>query len=471
MDWNRFISFIKGLGYEGNPEDFAAVVRWLKTNGHDTDSATDADGATYELKALYDERPGKPLDVTTAVKAAAEDERIQAAVEARLEEFTASTGLAVNGRKRHTVEVKARTSDDPTGGFGERGFGTFCKAVVAACNKSNPVVSDTLEIWQKASLSTYGAESPGADGGFAVPPQFREAIVSRVMGEDSILSRCDQIPMSSNMISFPEDETTPWQTSGGILAFWEGEAGTFTQSKPALKLKELRPRKVTALVPVTEELLEDSTAMGAYVSRKAGEKIDFKVGEAIFRGTGAGQPLGFLNGGSKISVTKETNQVADTLTGPNIIKMWSRMYGPWRRNAVWFINQDTEPELMRLSLSGRTDSGGAVSGFGGLLYMPAGGLSASPFPTLLGRPVISTQHCATVGDEGDIILADMQQYAAGIRGGLESQSSIHLWFDQDAVAFKFRMRIDGMPWMSTAISARASGSPTMSAFITLAARA
>jgi hypothetical protein len=31
---------------------------------------------------------------------------------------------------------------------------------------------------------------------------------------------------------------------------------------------------VTALVPVTEELLEDAAALGGYVAGKAGEKID-----------------------------------------------------------------------------------------------------------------------------------------------------------------------------------------------------
>mgnify|MGYP004452798569 FL=1 len=150
--------------------------------------------------------------------------------------------------------------------------------------------------------------------------------------------------------------------------------------------------------------------------------------------------------------------------------MWQRLYGPWRTNAVWMVNQDVESELYRLTLLGRTGTGASTTNFGAFLYIPPGGMSGSPFGTLMGRPVIPTQHCSELGTVGDINLCAWDQYVTATRGGLESQTSIHLWFDQDAVAFKFRMRVDGQPWANSVISPRA-GSNTMSAFITLATRA
>ena len=59
---------------------------------------------------------------------------------------------------------------------------------------------------------------------------------------------------SSNTITFPKDETTPWASSGGLQAYWDGENDQLTQSKVALKEHTLRLNKLTALVPVTEEL-------------------------------------------------------------------------------------------------------------------------------------------------------------------------------------------------------------------------
>ena len=477
MKWQDFIDLITSEeGFDGNGDDFEAVQKWMRAKGHNPEAVKIGEDETLDLRELFDNRPGKPLDVSAAKRKADEDARINAKVDERLAEIRTVYGPLdrPKGEKanphRHDIKVGADClTEDPKGGF--KHAGEFYADVFAAGRKEDQYTPDRLQVWHKATLATYGADIPGADGGFSVPPDFRASITQRVEGEDSVLSRCDQVPLSGNSISFPDDETTPWQTSGGILANWEGETGAITQSKPALKLKELKLRKVTVLVPVTEELLADSTAMASYVTRKAGEKLDFKIGEAIFRGTGVGQPQGFIGHASTIDVAKETAQAANTITGINLLKMYSRGYGPYRSNSIWWIQQEAEPQLMRASLTGTTDGGTATTSFGGLVYLPPGGLSDRPFGSLFGRPVISSQHCAQLGTSGDIVFASMPQYVCAIKsGGIEAATSMHLWFDQDAVAFKFRMRVDGQPWNSSTISPRA-GSNTMSAFVTLATRA
>jgi HK97 family phage major capsid protein len=469
MKWSHFIEQIRSDGYEGADDDYAAVTKWLKANGHNTESVATEDG-TINLKQLFEDRPGKMMDVSKAKRDADDEARVQKIVEERVSALEASLEPRAKSKasKTHDIKVgKDRLADDPKGGF--KHAGEFFKAVQLAGTGGESIPQE-LDSYQKATLSTYGAESVGTDGGFSVPQEYREAIMKVVEGEDSILSRCNQIPLSGNSVSLVTDETTPWQTSGGLLAYWGGEAGTQTQSKPNLKAKELKLRKVYALVPVTDELLDDSTALGAWLPQKAGEKLDFKIGEAIFRGTGAGQPLGFLNSGSLISVTKEASQGATTLLGSNIIKMWMRLYAPYRRTAVWFVNQDVEWELLRMSVTGRVNSGGTTSAWGGFIYIPPGGVSGAQYGTLMGRPVIPTQHAATLGQAGDISLCAMNKYLCATKsGGVESSSSIHLWFDQDATAFKFRMRVDGQPEMNSAISPRA-GSNTLSAFVVTAVR-
>ena len=211
--------------------------------------------------------------------------------------------------------------------------------------------------------------------------------------------------------------------------------------------------------------------MAAYLNRKAPEVLTYKINEAIVQGTGAGQPLGILNSGGKVEVAKVGSQVADTVVGLNIINMWSRLYAPSRPNAVWLINQDVEPELLTLQKQGKLDTGASTADWGEALYMPAGGLSGAPYGTLFGRPVIPTQACETLGDAGDVILADLGQYLAPVKGGgIRSSSSIHLWFDWDCVAYKFTFRMGGQPWLSAPISPR-DGSTTLSPFVTLAVRA
>jgi HK97 family phage major capsid protein len=88
----------------------------------------------------------------------------------------------------------------------------------------------------------------------------------------------------------------------------------------------------------------------------------------------------------------------------------------------------------------------------------------------MGRPLIPTEACSTVGDVGDIIFADLGAYLTITKsGGVRSESSIHLWFDQDLVAFRFTMRIDGRPWLSAPI-ARANGGNTLSSVVVLETR-
>jgi HK97 family phage major capsid protein len=104
------------------------------------------------------------------------------------------------------------------------------------------------------------------------------------------------------------------------------------------------------------------------------------------------------------------------------------------------------------------------------VYMPPNGLSASPFATILGRPAIPHLACKAIGDVGDISFVDLSQYVTAVKtGGVKSDVSMHLWFDQALTAFRFMMRVDGRPWLSQAISPP-NGSSTLSPFITLAAR-
>jgi len=352
------------------------------------------------------------------------------------------------------------------GNHGFRSLGEFANAVRIAGWRGGETDQRLI---RNAALSTYGSEGVGADGGFAVPPDFRPAIMEKVMAPETLLGMCDNQETASNNMSFPTDETTAWQSTGGIQAYWEGEAAAITQSKPALGQVNLRLHKLTALVPVTEEQMGDVTQMDSYLRRKGPEKIDYKVSDAIYRGSGGGMPLGALLSPALVTVAAETSQPADTVVSANVFKMWSRMYAPCRRTSVWLINQDLEPQLYSMTVNVRNQAGTENVG-GSAVYIPAGGINASPFGLLMGRPVIPHEVCSALGDLGDIMLADFTKYLAVTKaGGVRTDTSIHLWFDQDVMAFRFIFRLAGQPWWSAPI-ARANGSNTLSAFVTLASR-
>lgn len=348
------------------------------------------------------------------------------------------------------------------GNGGWRNLGDFARAVKAA--SSGQGMDGRLQ----ASLSTYGSEGVGADGGFAVPPDYRNTIMSIVQGEDSLFSRTDNMPSESNSVTVPTDETTAWGTSG-VRVYSRAEAGAMTQSKPALKDVTVRLNEIYAFVPVTDELLEDAPLLSSFLTTKAGEAIDFKITDYIINGTGAGQPLGILNSGALVTQAALGSQAVDTIQAPNIAAMWSRMPARARASAIWLCNQDAEQQLMRMGFqigdAAQTTFTGGVP-----LFVPPGGLSAAPYATLMGRPIVTTEACSALGDVGDIIFAYMPGYFMPYKaGGIKSDVSMHLYFDQAVTCFRWTLRFGGQPWLSAPI-ARKNGSNTLSHFVTLAAR-
>lgn len=361
-------------------------------------------------------------------------------------------------RRPMNVTVTDRLTQD-RGKWGWKSFGEYALAAAKASHRSGHI-DPRLIANAPTTVSTGGTD---ADGGYAVPPDFREQILVKVMGEDTIIGMTDQLVTSSNSITMPTDETTPWQSSGGVLAAWTGENAQMTQTKVALGTNVVPLHKLTALCPVTEELLEDAPAIDRYLSAKVPDKMNFKITDAILNGTGSGQPTGIVGHAATVTVAKEIAQAADTVNATNIKKMYLAMYGQWRRDAVWLINQDLETQLWDMSLELTSSS---IP-----LYVPVGGFSQAPFATLLGRPVIPTQGAQTLGDLGDILFVNLSQYMSVTKTtGLRADVSMHLWFDYDTLAYRFILRIGGKPWHGSTIAAL-NGSGVYGAAVELAERA
>lgn len=350
---------------------------------------------------------------------------------------------------------------DPKGGW--KSFGEFAAAIVSASKKQGGVVDERLSIGA-TDATTFGNTDSGVDGGYLVADDFRDEIFRPVMEELSLLSMTDSIPSNSDTLVLPVDETTPWDNANGIRVYWPSEAAAITQSKPVFKKFRTDLDKVTALVPISSELLMNAPGLDAYLRSKAPEKIGFSVDLKIISGIGVGEPLGILNSDALISVAKEGSQSADTVVAGNINKMYGRMYAPYRKDAVWLCNQDVEQQLEALAYTG-TQTNAPI-------YRPVGeNGNLSEFATLKNRPVIPHQAMKALGDKGDVIFADLKQYLSTVKSlGLRSDVSMHLWFDQDLMAFRFILHIGGQPWLSAPIDPL-NGSSTLSSFVTLDERA
>ena len=350
---------------------------------------------------------------------------------------------------------------DPLHGF--RTMGEFVQAVFQA-EKPGKSIDERLLIGggrNAAAPGSFANESAGQDGGFLVPPQFSQEIFKLSLGEDSLLPLTDNVEVSGNSMAFPKDETTPWGTNG-IRAYWQGEAASAVATKPVLGLATLRLKKLMALVPTTDELLDDANALTSYLPEKVALSIRWKTNESILFGAGNGVPIGALAAGATVTVAKESGQATQTLQAQNLAKMIARLPAGSFANAVWIVNNDVLPALFTLTLGNYP------------IYLPmgmnVGGIQTSPYGTLLGRPVFVSQHANTFSSQGDILLVDLKYYQTITKaGGMQTATSMHLYFDADLTAFRTTFRMDGQAKIVAPISP-AKGSTTMSPFIQLGAR-
>jgi HK97 family phage major capsid protein len=349
-------------------------------------------------------------------------------------------------RSGHRVQVENRAA----GTFGFRDFGEFAQAVRNAGIHGRP--TDPRLLNSAGPPDNVMTEGVNADGGYAVPPDYRADIQSLIMAEDSLLPLTDNITTSSNRVVVPIDSSTPWDTIGGIQAYWDKECALKKNSKLALDQVTVALNKLYVLVPVSDELLEDAPALAALLRRKAPEKMDYKISDAILNGTGNGEPQGIYTSPAAVIVPRPGTQPAKTVTVQNIVQMWTAFYSA-SRSAVWIMSQDAQAALLSLYFPIVGAGGNPVSGFPA--YLPPGGLSAAPYGTLMGRPIVVTDAAAPLGETGDVALVDLKAYLTATKvGGLRQDISIHLWFDYDITCFRFVIRVGGTPWFKAPITTK-----------------
>ncbi len=357
------------------------------------------------------------------------------------------------------ISIHDNASDDPMRAFSNTA--DFCLAVSQASlqRRQGQAIDRRLGALEAAAPGTAGSEGIGSEGGFLVPPGIGEQLFTHSLDEESLLPLCDDMPVDGNSMSLPTDETTPWDNSGP-RAYWTVELGAATPTKPEFTLTELKLKKLMALVPVSNELFADAPALASYLPRKLGSAIRWESNLSILFGTGAGKPAGALVSPAAVTVPADAGQLAGTLSATNIANMVSRLPPGSLRRAIWLVNNDVLPALWTLTLGNQP------------IYLPAGAgpLQASPYGTLAGRPVVASQMPYSFGDAGDVVLLDLSYYQTITKAsGVSTATSMHLYFDADAMAYLVAFRLDGGPKLTRPISSYRGGA-ALSPFVQLAAR-
>ena len=263
-----------------------------------------------------------------------------------------------------------------------------------------------------------------SEGGYLVPDEYERTLVEALEEENIFRQLAKVIQTSSG------DRKIPVVATKGT-ASWIDEEGAFTESDDSFGQVSIGAYKLGTMIKVSEELLNDSVFdLESYISRESARRIGAREEEAFFTGDGSGNPLGILaaTGGAETGVTAAS---ATAVTADELMDLFYSLKSPYRRNAVWVLNDSTIKAVRKLK-----------DGNGQYLWQPS--LTAGTPDTILGRPVKTSAYMpAIAAGAKTVAFGDFSYYWIADRQGRSFKRLNELYAATGQVGFLASQRVDG----------------------------
>lgn len=305
----------------------------------------------------------------------------------------------------------------------------------------NPNDQRLAAMYQERQAAEDMSMSDGPRGGFMVPTQFLSE-VQRVEPQDAIFRpRARVLPAGTPpdaAVTMPALDQTAGATGttmrGGVDVTWVEEGGEKPKTDTKLRQVTLEPKEVTASMDVTDKLLRNWQAAGAFLQMLLRDAIINAEEDAFLSGNGVGKPLGLLNSGAIHQVARNTSS---TILTADIDEMTSRLL--MRGGApVWLASQSTMPKLRAL----KDEQGNRIW---------SDSLVPGNPPTLGGAPVLWHERSPLLGSKGDLALVNLAYYLIKDGSGPFVAASEHVKFRENKTVFKIFWNVDGQPWLTAPI--------------------
>ena len=274
----------------------------------------------------------------------------------------------------------------------------------------------------KAPIHNVLSESTDQDGGFLVPEEFENYIVTG-------LDAANVIRSIAKVITTHNDRKIPVAV-GHSVANWTPENGAFTESNPTFGQKQIDAHKLTDLIRVSVELLQDSAfPLEEYIANEFARAFGAAEEEAFCVGTGSGQPTGiFTANGGQVGVTAAAN---NAITADELINLVYALKSPYRRNPGFLMNDATISAIRKLK-----------DGNGVYLWQPS--LQAGEPDKLLGYDLYTTPYAPTMAAGAyTVAFGDFQNYWIGDRAGRTVQRLNELYATNGQIGYVATERVDG----------------------------
>lgn len=271
-----------------------------------------------------------------------------------------------------------------------------------------------------------------AEGGYLVPDEYEHKLIE-ALEEENIFRR-----LAHTIQTDSGERKIPVVASKGT-ANWIDEEGPYIDSDDNFTQITIGAHKLGTTIKVSEELLRDSVFnLEDYISREFARRIGAREEESFFTGDGNGKPLGVLadDGGAEVGVTAAS---ATAITADELMDLFHSLKTPYRKNAVWVMNDATIKAVRKLK-----DNNGQ--------YLWQAALTAGAPNTLLGRPVYTSAYMPTIAAGAkSVAFGDFKYYWIADRQGRTFKRLNELYAINGQVGFIGSQRVDGKLTLTEAI--------------------
>ena len=279
---------------------------------------------------------------------------------------------------------------------------------------------DTVPYEVRNALS----EGVDTEGGYLVPDEFERTLVQALECEGAVRPYAHVFTTSNGL------HKIPIVTTKGV-ANWIDEGASYGESDDVFGAEQIDAHKVGTIIKVSEELLNDSAFdLEAYFQAEFARRIGNKEEEAFLIGDGSKKPTGILNatGGAEVGVTAAS---ATAITADEIIDLYYSLKSPYRKNAIWMLNDSTVRAIRKLK-----DANGQY------LWQPA--LREGEFDTLMGKKIVTSVYAPEIeAGAKTVMFGDFSYYWIGDRQGVTFKRLNERYADFGQVGFLASKRVDG----------------------------
>ena len=272
--------------------------------------------------------------------------------------------------------------------------------------------------------------TPGSDGGYLVPEDFENQIVS-ALEEENVFRKIAKV------IRTEHDRKIPLSATHSV-AQWTDENGAYTESNPTFTQKELDAFKLTDLCRVSDELLQDSMFdIEGYLANEFARAFGIKEEEAFCVGDGNKKPTGlFTDKGGDVGVTAAS---PTAISADDLISLIYSLKAPYRKNAKFLLNDATIAMIRKLK-----------DGNGVYLWQPS--LVAGEPDKLLGYDIYTSAYVPTVAASAyTVAFGDFSYYWIADRQNRVLKRLVELYATNGQVGFVASQRVDGKIILSEGI--------------------